>query len=249
MHQLDIIDAIHELRFAVSLLFGFVGLISICANKKKRPSVDSQGSRKRTPTESKVKLPKQSQGRQTSQMQNIPPAVQPKLMVAKVETQKTEPQVPTVRKSPSKNEKNPTQKNEVDERKSVTCLDSDEKLKVGANGATAKNITSKPKNTIAGNEAKNAKGGAAELEPKAESPHVVKEELVQKMGNLDNEIKERRAQFEREINELPSRHELSVNPPPQPDAKAHVRINEARCKLYETNQDEAANDEENADAI
>ncbi|KAI6207539.1 hypothetical protein M3Y96_00019400 [Aphelenchoides besseyi] len=247
MHQLTIIGAIYELCFAVALLFSFVGLISICANKKKRPSVDSLGSRMRTPTDSKVKLPKQSQGRQTSQLQNIP--LQPKIMAVKVETQKTESHVPTVRKSPSKNDKNPIQKNEVDERKSVTCLDSDNKLKIVANGVTAKNITSKAKNAITSNEAKNVKGAVIEPEPKAESPHVVKEELVQKMGNLDNEIKERRAQFEREINELPSRHELSINPPPQPDTKAHVRINEARCKLYETNQDEAANDEENADAI
>ncbi|KAI6231868.1 hypothetical protein M3Y95_00426900 [Aphelenchoides besseyi] len=200
----------------------------------------------RTSSESNVQLPTQSQARSSSRGRSNLPVVQEQLEASALEIPTTKPPIPAVRQS--KNEKNPTQKSEVDERMPITCLDSDDKMKVEANGATTKNAASEPKNTTAGNKT-NAKKRAADIDPKADSVHVVKEELVKEMGSLITKTKQRQVQFEREINELPTRHEVSINSSPQPDAGAQVRIEDARCKLYETSHNKAANDEEIADAI
>ncbi|KAI6173016.1 hypothetical protein M3Y98_01036900 [Aphelenchoides besseyi] len=132
MTRVAIINAIHELRFAVALLFGSI-------------SVHSQGSCTRTRSESKIKSPKKSHVRPSSQMHNISPAIQ-QFVATKVASQEEKPRVSTVRKS--KNEKNPTRKNEVDERKPVACLDSNDEMKVGTNGAAANKTESKPEDAL-----------------------------------------------------------------------------------------------------
>lgn len=58
----------------------------------------------------------------------------------------------------------------------------------------------------------------------------------------------RRAEFEKEIEEIKSTHELDKGPQPPLVVDTHVKIDEKKCKLYETN-DEATLDEENEEPL
>ncbi|KAI6190541.1 hypothetical protein M3Y97_00129200 [Aphelenchoides bicaudatus] len=78
---------------------------------------------------------------------------------------------------------------------------------------------------------------------KEDSPPVIDEEKVQKLGNLDMEIKEKQDKFATDIDKMPSDHEFDKKPPSQAPQSAHVVINDKKCKLYETNNEETKEDD------
>ncbi|KAI6218930.1 hypothetical protein M3Y95_01140600 [Aphelenchoides besseyi] len=129
MTERTITDPI-ELHFAVASLFGLI------ACDKKSLAVNSQGSRIQNQSESNAKLSKRSQSHPRSRMKNIQSAVQPELVTSKKKIQKTESEVLIIFKL--KNKKNTIRKDEVDERKSITCLDSDDKMKFKTTHTPAK---------------------------------------------------------------------------------------------------------------
>jgi hypothetical protein len=86
----------------------------------------------------------------------------------------------------------------------------------------------------------------------AESPPVIDEEKVQKLGNLDVEIKEKRSKFVADLENMPSQHEFDKKQQQQVTPNPHVSscydflfihssfqvvVNDKLCKLFETNNE------------
>ncbi|VDK73776.1 unnamed protein product [Onchocerca ochengi] len=83
-----------------------------------------------------------------------------------------------------------------------------------------------------------------------ERADIIPMSKVKIMGNIDEVRKERKLEIEKETEEIKSRHEMDNEK--QVDtvmgANLHVKIDENKCKLYETN-DEPTLDDEGDDMI
>ncbi|KAI6196342.1 hypothetical protein M3Y94_01097700 [Aphelenchoides besseyi] len=154
--------------------------------------------------------------------------------------QKNEKQA-SVKSSPKKSKANEQKSNrKVDSKKSikreVTCKEH-EPSKRASKDAKDKQSTKKP---VTQNNQK-----LENKETKADSPPVVKEEFVQKLGNLDAKINAQTAeQRAAELNQMTSVHELEKKPQPPLPPNAKVVIVDRRCKLYETNQEQESDQQD-----
>ncbi len=68
-------------------------------------------------------------------------------------------------------------------------------------------------------------------------PPVIDEEHVQKLGNIDINIKEQKAKMAAEIEAMSSQHEFDKKQLPKLPTDTHVVIAEKKCKQYETNNE------------
>ncbi|VDO33533.1 unnamed protein product [Onchocerca flexuosa] len=83
-----------------------------------------------------------------------------------------------------------------------------------------------------------------------ERADIIPMSKVKIMGNIDEVRKERKLEIEKETEEIKSRHEMDNEKPMDMvmGANLHVKIDENKCKLYETN-DEPTLDDEGDDMI
>jgi hypothetical protein len=84
----------------------------------------------------------------------------------------------------------------------------------------------------------------------AVQPAVIEEEFVIKMGNLDTEMKNKKAKLVEEIDKMTSEHDYDKHPnKDKPAVDARVIVNEKKCKLYETDNVETKDSEADQNLI
>uniref|UniRef100_A0A2K6W2E9 Uncharacterized protein n=1 Tax=Onchocerca volvulus TaxID=6282 RepID=A0A2K6W2E9_ONCVO len=87
-----------------------------------------------------------------------------------------------------------------------------------------------------------------ELDSDEDKPDIVRMTDVKCLGNLDEIIKDRKLNVQKEIEEMKSIHEMEDLKSQQPaviNPKLHVKIAEKKCILYETNDEPTLDDELN----